>query len=88
MRVGRSEKITGPYLDKDGKDMLLGGGSLVLDTTGPFIGPGHAGIISEGGTNWLSCHFYDGTRNGASTLAILPLRWDAAGWPVAELPAR
>ncbi len=81
IRVGRSRKITGPYLDKEGVDMLLDGGSLVLGSTGPFIGPGHAGIISAGGKDWFSCHFYDGTREGRPTLALLPLRWDAAGWP-------
>lgn len=86
IRVGRSDKITGPYLDKDGKDLLLGGGTLVLGTTQPFIGPGHAGIVSEGGTNWLSCHFYDGTRRGASMLAIRPIHWDSRGWPEVDPP--
>jgi arabinan endo-1,5-alpha-L-arabinosidase len=28
--VGRSKKIDGPYLDRDGKDMLMGGGTLFL----------------------------------------------------------
>jgi arabinan endo-1,5-alpha-L-arabinosidase len=81
IRVGRSKSITGRYFDKNGVDMLLDGGSLVLGSTGPFIGPGHAGIISAGGKNWFSCHFYDGTREGRPTLGLLPLRWDAAGWP-------
>ena len=85
IRVGRSRKVTGPYLDQSGVDMLADGGSLVLQTAGAFIGPGHAGIISAGGTNWFSCHFYDGTRGGASTLAILPLRWNANGWPEVEM---
>ncbi len=40
IRVGRADRIEGPYLDRDGKDMLEGGGSLVLATTGRFIGPG------------------------------------------------
>ena len=84
IRVGRSERITGPYLDKDGTNMLFDGGSLLLDSTGPLIGPGHAGIISAEGRDWLSCHFYDGARNGAPTLGLLPLRWDAAGWPEIE----
>ncbi|HHY85937.1 MAG TPA: arabinan endo-1,5-alpha-L-arabinosidase [Verrucomicrobia bacterium] len=87
IRIGRSDTITGPYLDKDGKDMLLGGGTLFLGTEGKFIGPGHAGIYSEGGTNWFGMHFYDGTRpNGDSTLAIRTLSWGADGWPVLDPP--
>ena len=86
IRVGRSDRITGPYLDAQGVDLLQDGGSLFLESHGPFVGPGHAGIISEGGTNWLSCHFYDGTRAGAPTLAILPFHWTTNGWPEVQLP--
>jgi arabinan endo-1,5-alpha-L-arabinosidase len=82
IRVGRSDKITGPYLDQDGIDLLHGGGTLLLGSDGPFIGPGHAGILDDGGKFWFSCHFYDGTQNGLSYLAMRPLRWDAGGWPV------
>jgi arabinan endo-1,5-alpha-L-arabinosidase len=81
IRVGRSKKITGPYFDADGVDLMADGGTVFLKTSGPFIGPGHAGIISEDGTDWFSCHFYDGTRRGLSTLAILPLHWQTNGWP-------
>lgn len=89
IRVGRSEKITGPYLDQGGVDLMAEGGSLFLDSTGAFIGPGHAGILAEGGTNWLSCHFYDGTHGGKSRLAILPLAWNTNGWPeIAGQPAK
>ncbi len=88
IRVGRSRKITGPYLDKDGTDLMVGGGNLFLKTTGPFIGPGQVGIFSEGGTDWLSCHFYDGTESGRPTLAILPLRWNTSGWPEIVMPPK
>ena len=81
IRIGRSAGITGPYLDKGGMDMMLGGGSLFLTTEGNFIGPGHAGILPQRSTNWFSCHFYDGTREGRPTLGLLPLQWDADGWP-------
>jgi arabinan endo-1,5-alpha-L-arabinosidase len=81
IRVGRSAAITGPYLDQAAVDMMLGGGSLFLTTVGNFIGPGHAGIIPQGPTNWFSCHFYDGTRQGRPTLGLLPLRWTPEGWP-------
>jgi arabinan endo-1,5-alpha-L-arabinosidase len=81
IRVGRSPRVTGPYFDKDGEDMLVGGGSSFLASRGPFIGPGQSGIYSENGADWFSCHFYDGTRNGKAALAILPLAWDKNGWP-------
>jgi len=81
IRVGRSDRITGPYLDQSGVDLLAGGGSLLVGSSGRFIGPGHAGIVSRDGADWFSCHFYDGTRGGIPTLALLPLRWDTSGWP-------
>jgi len=81
IRVGRSRQITGPYLDEDGVDLVTGGGSSFLNTSGPFIGPGQAGIFSENGTNWFSCHFYNGEQHGVSQLAILPLDWNTNGWP-------
>ncbi|MEK7949004.1 arabinan endo-1,5-alpha-L-arabinosidase [Luteolibacter soli] len=83
IRVGRSKKITGPYLDKDGTDMKDGGGSAFLATQGRFIGPGHASIFREKGKEWLVHHYYDKDRNGRSDLRMLPLAWKN-GWPVTE----
>ena len=84
IRVGRSHAATGPYLDKDGQDLFLGGGSLFLETEGNVIGPGHAGLFQEAGTNWLSFHFYDGSHGGTPTLGVRQLHWTADGWPEAE----
>ena len=81
IRVGRSRQITGPYLDKDGVDLVTGGGTPFLSTTGPFIGPGQSGIYSENGADWFSCHFYNGKQRGLSMLAVLPLAWTTNGWP-------
>jgi arabinan endo-1,5-alpha-L-arabinosidase len=79
-RVGRADKITGPYRDKEGKEMLLGGGTPFLATEGSLIGPGHAGIIQVGDKYFYSCH-YEST-GGGGTFAVRPLTWDAQGWPV------
>jgi arabinan endo-1,5-alpha-L-arabinosidase len=81
--VGRSRQITGPYVDRDGRDLREGGGSPFLETEGRFIGPGHPAVIQEGEAAWLSYHFYDGERAGAATLAVRQLEWDSGGWPVA-----
>jgi arabinan endo-1,5-alpha-L-arabinosidase len=83
IRVGRSKKITGPYFDREGKDLVDDGGSMFLETTGRFIGPGHVGILNEGGTNWFSYHYYDADSNGRSRLALGQIHWGDDGWPVA-----
>ena len=80
-RVGRADKITGPYLDQNGKDLLLGGGTPFTVTDGPLVGPGQSGIFEENGKSWFTCHFYDATANGASRLSIRPLTWTPDGWP-------
>jgi beta-xylosidase len=83
IRVGRSRTVTGPFLDRDGKDLLKGGGTLLLETDGAFIGPGHASVFEADGRLWFACHFYDGTTpRGTPKLSIRPLAWDSAGWPV------
>jgi hypothetical protein len=84
IRVGRSREITGPYRDKDGVDMMKRGGTLLLGSDGAFIGPGHAGLFEENGRFWFSCHFYDGTQRGRSTLAIRPMRWGEDSWPILD----
>ncbi|UCD49761.1 MAG: arabinan endo-1,5-alpha-L-arabinosidase [Phycisphaerales bacterium] len=86
IRVGRGATITGPYLDKAGIDLLDAGGSRFLETNGEFIGPGHAAIFSEGGTDWLGYHYYDGAQRGLASLGITALQWDNDGWPVAVAP--
>jgi arabinan endo-1,5-alpha-L-arabinosidase len=79
--VGRSRAITGPYVDDQGRDLRERGGRLVLGSEGAFIGPGHATVVEDGDRQWLAVHFYDGTRNGAPTLALRRLAWTDDGWP-------
>lgn len=82
--VGRSKKITGPYLDNMGRDMLKGGGKMVLAAGGRVTGPGHFGrIILDDGVEKLSCHYEaDLDQSGRSVLGIRPLLWKN-GWPAA-----
>ncbi len=84
IRVGRSRKVTGPYLDHTGMDMLKGGGKLVVAANGRHIGPGHFGLIDLGdGVQKFSCHYEaDLDRGGRSILDIRSLLWKD-GWPIA-----
>jgi len=86
IRVGRSTSVTGPYLDRDGVNMLNGGGTLLLGTYINYIGPGHAGVFTEGGTDWLTYHYYDGNDNGWAKLGLRKLQWTADDWPYLSKP--
>jgi hypothetical protein len=82
IRVGRSGSPTGPYFDKNGVNLIGGGGTMFLESTARYIGPGHAAISEDNGTNWFTYHFYDGLANGYPTVGMDQLFWSADGWPV------
>src|ERR1043166_3310973 len=84
IRMGRARKVTGPFVDNMGIDMLQGGGQLFVGSAGRHIGPGHFGLLDLGdGVEKFSCHYEaDLDRGGISVLGIRPLLW-RDGWPVA-----
>ena len=84
---GRSRKVTGPYLDNMGRDMLEGGGKMVLSAGNRVTGPGHFGLfVEEEGVEKMSCHYEaDFDRSGRSVLGIRSLLWKN-DWPVAADP--
>jgi len=81
IHMGRSEQRTGPYLDEDGVAMTEGGGSLLIERAGRYIGPGHAAIFTEGGREWFSYHYYDKKRDGLPWVEVRRLDWENE-WPV------
>jgi arabinan endo-1,5-alpha-L-arabinosidase len=78
--VGRATKITGPYTNKAGTDMMQGGAELLLATSGRYIGPGGGTAWRNGNTYLYVYHYYDGQANGASKLLIRPINFDANDW--------
>ena len=84
IRMGRARKVTGPFVDNMGVDMLQGGGKLFAGSSGRHIGAGHFGLLDLGdGVQKFSCHYEsDLDRGGISVLDIRPLLW-RDGWPVA-----
>jgi arabinan endo-1,5-alpha-L-arabinosidase len=85
--VGRAKDVEGPYVDRDGRAMMDGGGFLVLhaklDPSGRFKGPGGASILRDGGREHIVYHAYDSQQKGVATLRIARLGWSNDGWPVA-----
>ena len=82
--VGRSRSVTGPFIDNVGRDMLAGGGKMVIDGEDRQFGAGHFGrYIEDNGVEKMSFHWEaDLDRSGRSVLAIRPLVW-VNDWPVA-----
>lgn len=85
--VGRSRNVTGPYVDNLGRDMMKGGGKMVINARNRNTGPGHFGrFIEDDGVEKMSFHYEaDFDRGGRSVLAICPLLWKN-DWPVAGDP--
>lgn len=80
--VGRSRDVTGPYLTRDGTDLLLDGGDVLLESAGHRVGPG--GQSASRGV--LAYHYYDAATGGTPTLGLREIAWDAEGWPVLTTP--
>ena len=81
--VGRSRRVTGPYLDADGKPMLEGGGTQLLAPNSRWIGPGGESVLQRPEGDVLVFHAYDAVT-GKPALQISTLQW-AGGWPHAAL---
>lgn len=75
---GRSENITGPYFDKNGVNMLDGGGTILDAGNNRWIGPGHQDVYDN---RILIRHAYDAENNGVHRMLINDLYWDSNGWP-------
>lgn len=81
VRVGRSKTVTGPYVDKDGRAMLEGGGTLVIEGNENWVALGHNAAYSFDGQDYLVLHAYEKKDNALQKLRILPMTWQD-GWPV------
>lgn len=85
--VGRSRKVTGPYVDADGRAMVDGGGTLVLASDDRWRGPGHNSVLTTEEGQWLVHHTYDMQHLRARRiLQIRPMSWTAEGWPKVGKP--
>ena len=79
--VGRSKNVSGPYLDRDGKPMLEGGGTLLLEgDKKEYEALGHCSAYSFSDGDVFFCHGYSVAKNGASILVQKRIHWTEDGW--------
>ena len=80
--VGRSKRVAGPYLDRTGKDMNEGGGSLLVKGNNRWVGLGHNSAYHWDGKDYLVLHAYETADNYLQKLKILEIHWDKEAWPL------
>lgn len=84
--VGRAKTITGPYLDRDNKPMLQGGGTELLSGNAQWAGPGGESILLQNhGSDLLIFHAYD-HASGKPSLQVSTIAWHD-NWPAVAMPA-
>jgi arabinan endo-1,5-alpha-L-arabinosidase len=77
--VGRSTSVTGPYVDRNGKSMMEGGGTQILASHDSIHGPGHNAVFTDGDGDVLVYHYYNNA--GTAQLGINLIRYEN-DWPV------
>ena len=81
--VGRSKAVSGPYLDRNGRDMVQGGGTLLIEgDKQEFEAAGHCAAYNMNGEDIFICHGYATKQNGAALLVQRQITWTDDGWPV------
>jgi arabinan endo-1,5-alpha-L-arabinosidase len=77
--VGRSNAITGPYVDEAGTPMMKGGGTEILRANDEWLGPGGESILLGSPDDLIVFHAYD-AKTGKPALQISTIDW-STGWP-------
>tara|TARA_R110002051_G_scaffold314934_1_gene392572 strand:- start:8114 stop:9100 length:987 start_codon:yes stop_codon:yes gene_type:complete len=78
--VGRSKFVTGPYVDKEGKELTKGGGSLVIEGNKNWYGVGHNSVFTFDGKDYTFMHGYDASDKGLPKLIVKEMTW-VNDWP-------
>jgi arabinan endo-1,5-alpha-L-arabinosidase len=56
---GRADKVTGPYMDRAGYNMASGGGTILLERYGRYVGPGGGEAFQDLNRVRFVHHYYD-----------------------------
>ena len=82
--VGRSTKLMGPYLNKQGGQMLSNNYTTIIEGNDRWKGPGHNSeiITDDEGQDWLLYHSYDKNNNCNGRLMLLDRITWKNDWPV------
>lgn len=85
--VGRSKRLEGPYVNRNGEYMLDNAFTPVIKGDKYFVGPGHGSTIltDKNGHTWYVFHAYEREAMSKGRQAMLvEIKWDKEGWPYVD----
>ena len=83
--VGRSDKLFGPYLDKQGRSMMDNHHEIIIQKNQKFVGTGHNSEIVQDkqGQDWIFYHAVSVDNPKGRVLVMDQVRWEN-DWPYIE----
>ncbi len=83
--VGRSDKLFGPYLDKQGRSMMENHHEVMIHKNDKFVGTGHNSEIVQDkkGQDWIFYHAVSVDNPKGRVLVMDQVKWEK-GWPYIE----
>lgn len=80
--VGRSDNLFGPYLNKNGQDMMNNRHVSLIKGNDRFVGTGHNSevVTDDKGKFWFLYHAVDKTNPKGRVLMLDEIQWKD-GWP-------
>lgn len=78
--MGRADKVTGPYLDRSGKDLARGGGTILMERYGRYIGPGGGEPFQDINRVRFVHHYYDNAGDKFNHIHIRDVVFTDDNW--------
>lgn len=80
--VGRSKKLFGPYVDKQGQPMLENHHEILIGKNENFVGVGHNAelVTDKAGNDWILYHGVSVANPHGRVLLLDKVSWES-GWP-------
>lgn len=77
---GRADKVTGPYKDRAGYDMASGGGTILLERYGRYVGPGGGEAFQDLNRVRFVHHYYDNAGDKYNHIHIRDVVFTDDNW--------
>lgn len=78
--MGRADKVTGPYVDRSGKNLADRGGTILMQRYGRYYGPGGGEPFQDLNRIRFAHHYYDKNANGSPLLQIRDVVFTQDNW--------